>query len=125
MRRLEDAEIDAGLDGNGEAEDGWTAMEATIAELAAKEIGTSCGSVGNKCFEPLEKAAYGSRLTRGWHGTYDRYPDMPLVDGMFHIECSSEEEAEKISDIAAEEGNGSLRPSGRSLWIGFWEFEIE
>jgi hypothetical protein len=122
-KTLTQAQIDAALDDNGESEDGYAAIETTVADLAANGIGTSCGKVGNKCFAALLKAGFGARKCRGWYDDGSRH-DEKAVCGMFHIECSSDAEAEKICHIA-DKGDGSLRPDGPSLWKGFYEFEIE
>ena len=116
MRNLTHDEIEF-LDDNGESEeDGIVAIESTIRELTAAGVGTGCGRTGNRCFSHL--TIFGDRRCRGWY-------DEPVkeVTGMFHIEVT-EAEAEDISKLAGEVG-GSLRSSGKSLWNGFMEFEIE
>ena len=119
MRDLTQVEIDVALDDNGEADEGCVAIETTVGELAALGAQTVCGESGNCCFAELAKQGFADRFARGWF-----YRAENEVWGMFHIECADEAEAEAISEIAYE-GGGSLRPSGKSLWGGFWEFEIE
>jgi predicted DNA-binding WGR domain protein len=121
--KLTQAQIDVALDDNGESEDGLFAIETTVDDLAANGIGTSCGRVGNTCFTQVKKAGFGARKCRGWYDDGSRH-DEKAVCGMFHIECSSDAEAEKIGNVAGV-GHGSLRPEGPSLWKGFYVFEIE
>jgi len=127
MRNLTQEEIDVALDDNGEKDEGCVAIEASIEELALKETGTSCGHTGNIAFAALRvlfsvtSPDSSTRLVRGW---YD--PDDNTMCGMIHIQCENETIAERISEVAYESGNGgSLRPSGVSLWRGFYEFENE
>lgn len=120
MRFLEDSEIEQALDDNGESKERARAIEATVTELAGMGVSMCCGTVGNKCFEALQSRGFAGRFGRGWY--VDGY-DGKEVLGMFHIQCS-EDEGENIQEIAGEAG-GSLRFSGKSLWPGFCEFEIE
>ena len=114
MRELTRDEIRAGLDDEPEE---CVAVETSVSELAGLEVGTDCGYDGNKCFSALAPK-YGDRVCRGWYDKASR-----TVCGMFHIQCS-ESEAKDIDAISGESG-GSLRPNGKSLFGGFWEFEIE
>lgn len=123
MRTLTQAEIDFALDDNGESEEGFSAIEASIEELSHKGTGTSCGHVGNSAFKSLNILFpdSASRLVRGWYDPSDN-----TMGGMIHIQCDDKDMAEKISETAYEAGNGgSLRPSGESLWESFFEFENE
>jgi hypothetical protein len=123
MRNLTDKEIDFALDDNGEKDEGCVAIEASIGELALKETGTSCGHVGNTAFIALGVlfSDNATRLVRGWYDLKDN-----TLCGMIHIQCEDDDLAERISETAYEIGKGgSLRPSGKSLWSGFYEFENE
>lgn len=120
MRALSSDEVDQALDNNGESEEGCYPVEMTVKELRQANASTCCGSIGNNCFHQI--AQFDDRLVRGWFAP--EFDDSEAqVQGMFHIECN-EAEAQIISDSVGRVG-GSLRPSGRSLWAGFWEFEIE
>jgi hypothetical protein len=123
MRNLTDEEIDFALDDNGEKDEGCIAIEASIGELALKETGTSCGHVGNTTFIALGVLFpdNATRLVRGWYDPKDN-----TMCGMIHIQCENNDVADRISEVAYNIGNGgSLRPSGESLWPGFYEFENE
>lgn len=123
MRHLTQEEIDFALDDSGESEEGYIAIEASIRELAQKKVGTSCGHSGNTAFAALgEVLRNDDTITvRGWFDTSDN-----TMCGMIHIQCPNDEIAEMMSEAAYEIGSGgSLRPEGKSLWEGFYEFEIE
>lgn len=115
MRDLTQDEIDLALDDNGEADEGCIAVESSTTELATKKTGTCCGYDGNHCFDALPSG----RLVRGWYDPKDN-----VFVGMVHIECTTDEEADRIEELASN-AEGSLRNSGSSLWEGFYEFEIE
>ena len=97
-------------------DEGFIAVESTIGELSNLNVGTTCGTVRNKCFTKFNK--FFNRKVRGWYSSSNSE-----VDGMFHIECN-EQESEEIEELAGI-NNGSLRASGESLLNGFYEFEIE
>jgi hypothetical protein len=126
MRNLTPKEIDAGLDNNGEPEDGFVAIEATVNELSALDVRTLYGDEENHVFQELAEHGFGSRRCRGWYLAKDT-TDSGLCDqtvaGMFHI-VVADEEAEKVARIAKRAG-GMLRPVGASMWDKFYEFEIE
>jgi hypothetical protein len=140
MRKLTQEEVEEGLDDNGESDDGYIPIEASIQELADMGVSTCCGRTGNKCFKALADKGYEHRKCRGWfcekpfQMTQETYESIggkgsvpimgPDVAGMFHIKIQTDKTAEKISRIAGEAG-GSLRLNGDSLWEGFKEFEIE
>ena len=117
MRNLTEAEVEQALDDNDEAEEGCIAIEATREELAEKQIGTCCGLENNRTFSSLA-GRFGERFARGWYYDADK-----TVWGMFHIQCT-DKEGDEIESMASD-ANGSLRHSGKSLWDGFREFEIE
>lgn len=119
MRKLTEKEIDI-LEDNGESED-CIAVEGSIKELAAAQIGTCCGIKGNTTFAALKDEFGGNstRLVRGWFDSSDN-----TMCGMIHIQCEDEDEAERI-ELTAEENRGSLRVNRRSSWNGFYEFENE
>ena len=123
MRNLTQEEIDLALDDNGEKDEGCIAIEASIKELASKGTGTSCGLLGNDAFNALGKIFNDTStcMVRGWYDSNDN-----TMCGMVHIQCENDDVAEMISTAAYDLGNGgSLRPSGVSLWPGFYEFEVE
>lgn len=124
MRKLEQWEVDKAFDDNYESEFGCIPVEMTISEMAGLGVVTGCGSIDQENgFEKITNKGFGDRRARGWFLEYDETFDSPSVFGMFHIECD-ESEAEKISDVIFE-ADGSLRPNGKSMWEGFFEFEIE
>lgn len=126
MRNLKQEEIDQALDDNYEGESGYRPVEATVEELAALGCKTTCGTKPQtSIFQQLVISGYPkSALCRGWYISHDPFWSCPTVAGMFHIECEHEKQAEMIQNMAGMY-NGSLRSSGKSLWKGFWEFEIE
>lgn len=116
---LSEQEIDTFLDDNGEAEDGCVAIEATIGELAKCDVGTLCGTIGNKAFANSELVArFGKRVVKGWF-----LKEENSLMGMIHIECNGNE-ARRIETLISQ-SNGSLRPNGKSLLDGYYEFENE
>jgi|WetSurMetagenome_2_1015567.scaffolds.fasta_scaffold214513_2 hypothetical protein len=127
MRFLTREEIDVALDDNGESGEGCVAVEMTLRELGERGAGTSCGFSGNVAFLALGLFFRGcdeedkTRRVRGWW-----YESGNVMCGMIHIECDSDEMAEEIREVAYMAGaGGSLRPDGKSLWGGFYEFESE
>jgi len=106
-------------EGDGEGDYGCIAVESSVGELGGVGAGTICGDVGNSCFKALADAGYAGRSVRGWYNAKEN-----SVYGMFHIQCYDEQDAEKISEIT-ESAGGSLRPEESSIFLGFWEFEIE
>lgn len=115
MRNLTQEEIDLALDDNGESGEGCIAIESTTTELTVRKTGTLCGIDGNKCFSALPSG----RFVRGWYDSREN-----VFMGMIHIECTTDEEADRIEELASN-AEGSLRSNGSSAWEGFWEFEIE
>ena len=122
MRDLTEQEIEMALDDNGESEEGAIAVETTVGELSQVGAGTVCGRVGNKAWEALAER-FGNRRVRGWHYRDDRDIAGNNMTGMIHIEAMKKE-SWSISSLAEEE-DGVLRPNGKSLWPGFFEFENE
>lgn len=105
MRHLTQEEIDFALDDNGESEEGCIAIEASIIELAQKNIGTSCGHSGNTAFAALGKVIHDDNtiMVRGWFDTRDS-----TMCGMVHIQCPNDEVAEMMSEAAYELGGGRI-----------------
>lgn len=107
-------------------DEGYYPVEVTIGELAALDVETICGRIGNSTFALLASKGYKHRKCRGWLKT-----NPPLyegwgraVSGMFHIKIQTEKTALKIEHLA-DIANGSLRFDGKSCFEGFMVFEIE
>jgi hypothetical protein len=101
-------------------EEGGIFIEATIAELAERKIGTACGLSGNNAFIGLSSnPIHSSRVVRALH-----CPALNGVGEMVHIQCENKKTANEISKSVDKNG-GSLRVEGKSKWPGFWEFEVE
>jgi hypothetical protein len=119
MRELTAIEAKRLLDGS---EGDVKAIEASIGELALKEVGTDCGYSDNKAFISLG-VLFPDNATRFVRGLYNEKDN--VMTGMVHIQCADEDMAEDISRVAHDVGGGSLRPDGKSFWKGFYVFEIE
>lgn len=149
MRSLTEAELEQ-LDDNGEGEDGATAIETTVGELAKLGAGTVCGTRQGTPWAALEAAGFGERRVRGWYFADGLLDDaQPLMGGMIAIEGGSAEgntepedpdfppedasvaEPWRIGQIAfagiqGVQGGGSLRYNGPHwVWAGFQEYENE
>lgn len=120
MRDLEGKEL-LQITDNGESDSGFVAIEATLAELAMKEVGVS-SIVGNNVFLDIAKRypVGGAMPVRGW---YD--PTGNKVYGSFIIKCDQQIIADTIREVL----NGALVycKSCKPLETpeGFWEFEFE
>lgn len=117
MRDLLDEEVVKALDDNGEADDGFIAVESDFEELDKYGASIVCGVSGNQPFAGLQRH-FGNRKVRCWYNS-----DTKEIMGMVHIE-GREEEGEDIEDIAGKEGV-TLRYDRESAWDGFLEFENE
>ena len=103
---------------DGSLEGPYEYIEATLAELAALDAGTQCGTDGNKCLKMLVPK-FGDRLIRCLYSAIDKQ-----VAGMPRIQCS-EAEAQEIYDLA-QRGEGSLGAAGDcDDWPEFYIFEVE
>ena len=129
MRNLTPAEIDQ-IDDNGESDEGLTAVETTVAELAILETGTGCGRVGNQCFVEIAKALENPEKHRviGWFEYKKpgvKYRETNAMSGMVKIECTNEQGA--LIEQVASEADGSLRfeSDEEDPSFKFREFEIE
>lgn len=90
------------------------AYKTSLSELSDQEYGTTCGLVGNTCFENVS-------LEGDFVATLNT-EEKNVCAGMFWVDLESEDEALKLRD-EIHEGEGSARYSGE-FNDGF-VFEVE